>query len=166
MEYRYRIEIYQTGEIRESIKTFKTEEETVQAAYARIAELKKENRELKDAAATIQVVRVPGFIRKEVEKWFQLDSSRNREDEVKYNIAVTVEGWLNGARDAGYEPMTRAEMEAYTYQVMQEWYNGSGYSTSNKGSVNSLHFYGKENTINLIKEFIKNYEDLQPYLKD
>lgn len=99
-----------------------------------------------------------------VEKWFGLESG-NREDQVKYNIAVTVEGWLNGARDSGYEPVTKEEMKDYTYQVMQEWFTTSGYSTNQKGKVNSLHFYGKEKTIELIKQFINEYEDLQPYLK-
>jgi len=100
-----------------------------------------------------------------VERWFQLDNSRDRENQVKYNIAVTVEGWLNGARDAGYEPMTPEEMERYTYEVMQEWYTRNGCSNSGKEATAHLHFYGKEKTIALIKQFINEYEDLQPYIK-
>ena len=102
-----------------------------------------------------------------VESWFKLEGGRSgsRENQVKYNIAVTVEGWLNGARDEGYEPTTKTEMETYTYECMQKWYNGNGFSTKHKGAISSLHFHGKENTLALIRQFINEYEDLQPYIK-
>jgi hypothetical protein len=98
--------------------------------------------------------------------WFNYSDARTLENRVKFNVAVAVEGWLNGARDSGYEPVTKERLARYTYEVMQESFAGDGYITSDRGQSNSLHFYSKAKTMALIEMFINQDEDLQPYLLD
>jgi hypothetical protein len=88
--------------------------------------------------------------------WFDLDEERENslESIVKYNIAMTVEGWLNGARDDNYEPKTVDEMINYTYAVLQD-----------EMSRRHLHFHGKKTTMDLIRKFVTEYKDLQLYIK-
>jgi len=102
-----------------------------------------------------------------VENWFMLHDSRKLEEQVKYNIALALEGWLNGAYDEqqGYEPMTVEQTIKYIYDTLQMYFQaGDGVTYIGKDASKHLHFYGKENTMKLIRQFVDEYENAQPYI--
>lgn len=96
-----------------------------------------------------------------VEKWFEYDESTRLEHQVKYFIASTVEGYLNGCYDCDYEPMTRQEWIDYVWNTIDYEKDIIVNGVERK----HLYYYGKENTVKLINTYLDNYEDVQPYIK-
>jgi hypothetical protein len=96
-----------------------------------------------------------------VEKWFEYDESTKLENQVKYFIASTVEGYLNGCYDCDYEPMTRQEWIDYVWQTIEYEKDIIVNGVERK----HLYYYGKENTVKLINKYLDNYECVQPYIK-
>ena len=96
-----------------------------------------------------------------VERWFELEESRKLEDQVKYFIASTVEGYLNGCYDAGYEAMTKREWIDYVWKTIE--YEKD--ITVNGVERKHLWFYGKSKTEELTTLFIENYKYVKPYIK-
>lgn len=94
-----------------------------------------------------------------VEKWFEYEESSKLEMQVKYYIASTVESYLNGCYDAGYEAMTIEGWTEYVWNCLQ--YDKD--AMVNGKEFKHLNFLGKENIVKLTKSFITNYEDAKAY---
>lgn len=95
-----------------------------------------------------------------VERWFMLRESSKLEEQVKGFIADTVEGYLNGVYDCGYEPMTREDWKEYVWKTIQ--YEKD--TITNDVEVNHFKFYGKEKFMKLVDYYLDNYEDVKPYI--
>lgn len=96
-----------------------------------------------------------------VEKWFEYEESNKLENQVKYYIAITVEGYLNGCYDDNYESMTKEDWKDYIWNCIE--YDKGVYINGNESS--HLYFYGKEKTMKLIETYLNNYPDVQNYIK-
>lgn len=102
---------------------------------------------------------------KNVVKWFGLEESRKLEDQVKYNIAMACEGGLNTYYDGNNEePMTKQEWREYIYSTMQMCFETAWGTDMGEDASKHLRFYGKQNTFNLIDEFLENYDSVQEYI--
>ena len=102
---------------------------------------------------------------KDVKNWGTAYEAKTLEDKVKFNIAQQCEGYLNGCRDCGYEPMTKQEWTEYIYKGMQDEFETEDGCYIGKQAGRQLHFYGKQKTIALIEEYLTKYEDVQEYIK-
>lgn len=95
-----------------------------------------------------------------VNKWYQLREGKDLEGQIKGFIADTVEGYLNGCYDCGYEPMTRDEWKKYVWDTIE--YEKD--IVVNGVERNHFKFYGKEKFMNLVDLYLDNYEDVKPYI--
>lgn len=95
-----------------------------------------------------------------VNEWFRLRESNKLEEQAKGFIADTVEGYLNGCYDCGYEPMTRESWEQYVWQTIE--YEKQMYI--NDQETNHLKFLGKKKFMELVNFYLDNYEDVKPYI--
>ena len=93
-----------------------------------------------------------------VNEWFEYEGSSNLEKQVKYYIASTVEGYLNGCYDDNYEPMTREDWIKYVWDSIEYEIQTNGIEPSH------LYFYGKKKIEKLINVYLDNYEDVQEYI--
>lgn len=100
----------------------------------------------------------------DVKNWCVAYDAESLEDKVKFNIASQCEGYLNGCRDCGYEPLTKEEWKNYIYNGMQDEFETSDGCYVGKQAGRQLHFYGKKNTMKLIEEYLEKYEDIQDYI--
>lgn len=103
----------------------------------------------------------------DVRDWFGLGESRKLEHQVKYNIASSCEMYVNCHYDngAGATMLTRSQLIDYIYGYLQRDFTFNGTTTMNLNGQTHLNFYGKENTMKLIEQFIDNYEDVQEFIR-
>ena len=79
-------------------------------------------------------------------------------------IEDTVEGYLNGIRDCGYEAMTRQDWLEYVIDSLNMdieenmMVNGEEYR--------HLRFFGKKRFTEMAMGYIDTYADIQPYIKE
>jgi hypothetical protein len=99
---------------------------------------------------------------KDVSKWFSYEDSTTQEKQVKYYIASTIEGYLNGCYDDNYAPMTKAEYIAYVWDCLKMDANSGIIVNGNESK--HLMFAGREEIEKLTAFFVDNYEDVQKYL--
>lgn len=94
--------------------------------------------------------------------WFKFDESTKLEEQVKYNIAVNVEAYCNVHYDNhGTDKLTVEELTDYVYAEVYANYNVAGKSWQD----NRLRYYGKNAIMQLVKEYIENYSDVQDFIK-
>lgn len=96
-----------------------------------------------------------------VSKWFGYEESKKIDEQVKFYIASTIEGYLNGCYDDDYEPMTREEWFAYVWESI-ELDRGT---IVNGNESSHLYFYGKDKIKRLVDTYLDNYADVQEYIK-
>ena len=97
-----------------------------------------------------------------VRAWFDLGDSRKLEEQIKYNIAVNCESFLNSIYDLG-------DASSWKNASLQEWEDGIYLETARAWSMfgktylqeNHLRFYGEKGTRELIRKFLANYEDFK-----
>ncbi len=94
-------------------------------------------------------------------KWFDYEDSRKLEEQVKFYIAGTIEGYLNGCYDDNYEPMTREEWFDYVWKCIELDKD----VIVNGNESKHLTFYGKDKTRKLVETYLDNYADVQEYIK-
>lgn len=101
--------------------------------------------------------------------WFKYDGSSILEEQVKYNIAVSCEGFINSCydlgEDSGWYGATKEFWTKGIYQNLQEEYNVGGTTYMLNGEGSHLRFYGKKNTLKLIDEYLENYDDVKEFIK-
>lgn len=94
--------------------------------------------------------------------WFKYGRSKELEHQVKYFIASTIEGYLNGCHNEGWDPMKRDEWIKYVLDEIERskgtYVNGTEYT--------HLRFYGKDKIINLINEYIDRYAPMTVWIED
>ena len=95
--------------------------------------------------------------------WFKLENSKKLEEQTKYFIASTVEGYLNGCYDCpeDYKPMTIQEWIDYVWSNLEYEKN----IRVNGNERKHLNFIGKEKFIDLVKFYLNNYADVKQYIK-
>ncbi len=96
--------------------------------------------------------------------WFNLENSKELENQVKYNIACACEGYLNGCHDCGYEKMTKDEWREYILFIMNDTFETGSGTDLGMSAAKHLRFYGKANTVKLINYYLDNYDDVQEFI--
>lgn len=99
--------------------------------------------------------------------WFEHEESRILSEAIKYNIAVMCEQRLNGYYDECFEELDTAEgWEDYIFESMKyEWNFGNGTSLTFDKEHPHLKQFGHDRVKVLIKQYVSEYQDLQPYIK-
>lgn len=95
-----------------------------------------------------------------VNKWFEYEESTKLEEQVKYYIASTVEGYLNGCYDDNYEPMSRSDWFEYVWTCID--FDKGQLINGNESS--HLYFLGKDKIRKLVNTYLDNYEDMQEFI--
>lgn len=95
-----------------------------------------------------------------VNNWFEFEESNKIEEQAKYFIASSIESYLNGCYDCGYEPMTREDYKEYVWNDLKI----SQDMMVNGNEFKHLKFFGKEKMMKLIDVYLDNYEDVKSYL--
>lgn len=95
-----------------------------------------------------------------VNEWFNYEEAKSLEKQVKYYIATTIEGYLNGCYDDNYQPMTREEWVEYVWTCIEY---DKGVLINGRESSH-LYFFGKEKTEKLVNVYLDNYADVQEYI--
>lgn len=98
----------------------------------------------------------------DVSNWFNYDESSKLEEQVKYNIAVSVEAYLNGHYDdeSAYKA-TKAELLDRVYKQVTTTFALAGTTRMS----NQLRYFGKKNIIELIELYLSNYSDVQDFIQ-
>lgn len=105
---------------------------------------------------------INGVLVQDVSNWFKYAESRKLEEQVKYNIASTVEQYLNNHyNDENAYKATKEELLNRVYEQLTTTFNSGGHILSS----NQLRYFGKDNIVELIKLYIDNYEDLQEFIQ-
>lgn len=81
-------------------------------------------------------------------------------EEVRSYIADTVEGYLNGCRDCGYEPMTEQEWIEYVEESLRLDQD----MIVNGAEFKHLKFFGKEKFRAEVKKYLSEYPDVQEWI--
>lgn len=99
---------------------------------------------------------------KKVNDWIYNDESRKLEEQVQYAIASEGYEYLNGCLDCpeDYKPMSREDWIEYIRYGL-ELREGM---TINGVEHKHNRFYGKENTMKLIKKWVDECDDVKPYV--
>lgn len=81
--------------------------------------------------------------------------------QVRDYIKSTVEGYLNGCYDGGYEPMTKEEWLEYVWKSLimdrDAIVNGEEFE--------HLFFFGKENFLKEVERYLETYDDVKEWIK-
>ena len=98
----------------------------------------------------------------DVSNWFEYDESNKLEEQVKYNIAVSVEEYLNGHYDDedAYKA-TKAELIDRVYEQITTTFTLGGITRMS----NQLRYFGKKNIIELIQIYLSNYSSVQNFIQ-
>lgn len=98
----------------------------------------------------------------DVSNWFEYDESNKLEEQVKYNIAISVEEYLNGHYDDedAYKA-TKAELLDRVYEQITTTFTSGGWSRES----NQLRYFGKKNIIELIQIYLSNYTSVQNFIQ-
>ena len=98
----------------------------------------------------------------DVSNWFYYNISPVLKEQVKYNIAVSVEEYLNcHYDDENADKETKAELLDRVYKQITTTFNSGGRTHSS----NQLRYFGKKNIIELIQIYLANYTDVQNFIQ-